>query len=286
LDTETSSLDVMEVQVRLIQLKTEDGPPYLVDATAVGVEPLLEALADKHVLAHNAVYDLAVLKKNFGYEHQGPITCTMLTAQVLYGCTNKKANLQDLLARNLKVEISKDEQTSDWFEELSTEMLEYAARDVVHLHALREDLVHRIHKSNADLDWPVDLENRTSKVTASMLVSGMPVSEEILAACIEESRVTAEAQLDELDAFVKETLPEKFLKANRTNNGPPSRAACARSALGCASSSLRIPLLPISSLRTLVVVGPVPEEQVTMPLGRSSLFPLMYVEDVCMSIIY
>ena len=60
------------------------------------------------------------------------------------------------------------------------------------------------------LDWTVDLENRMSKVIASMLVSGMPVSEEVLTACIEESRVTAEAQLSKLDEFVKAELPEKW----------------------------------------------------------------------------
>ena len=221
LDTETSSLDVMEARVRLVQLKTEDGPPYVINATAVDVDDLLQALADKHVVVHNAIYDLAVLKKNFGYEHRGPITCTMLTAQVLYGGTNKKAGLQDLLAQNLKVEISKEERDADWFGELSEEMLEYAAGDVMHLHALQEDLAQRIKKSNADLDSTVDLENRMSKVTASMLVSGMPVSEEVLASCIEESRATAEAQLAKLDEFMTDPLPEKFLKANRTNKKVP-----------------------------------------------------------------
>ena len=221
LDTETSSLDIMEARVRLVQLKTEDGLAYVIDATAVDLDDLLQSLADKHVVVHNAVYDLAVLKKNFGYEHRGSITCTMLTAQVLYGGTNKKAGLQDLLERNLKIEISKEERDADWFGKLSEEMLQYAAGDVIHLHALREDLAQRIQKSNADLDWTVDLENRMSKVTASMLVSGMPVSEEILTSCIEESRVTAEAQLAKLDEFVKDPLPEKFLKANKTNKKAP-----------------------------------------------------------------
>src|SRR5215217_2480998 len=145
----------------------------------------------------------------------------MLTAQVLYGGTNKKAGLQDLLERNLKIEIPKEERDADWFGKLSEEMLQYAVSDVMHLHALREDLTQRIQKSNANLDWTVDLENRMSKVTASMLVSGMPVSEEVLAACIEESRVTAEAQLSKLDEFVKDKLPKRFLKANRTNNKVP-----------------------------------------------------------------
>jgi DNA polymerase I len=211
----------MEARVRLVQLKTENGLPYVIDAIAVDVDDLLQALADKHLIVHNAVYDLAVLKKNFGYEHHGPVTCTMLTAQVLYGGTNKKAGLQDLLERNLKIEISKEEQTAEWFGELSNEMLQYAACDVMHLHVLWEDLAQRIQKSNAGLDWTVDLENRMSKVTAGMLVSGMPVSEEVLTACIEESRVTAEVQLSKLDEFVKDALPEKFLKANRTNKKVP-----------------------------------------------------------------
>src|SRR5215217_1766143 len=121
LDTETSSLDVMEAQVRLVQLKTENGLPYVIDATAVDVDDLLQALADRHVVVHNVAYNLAILKKNFRYEHQGLITCTMRTAQVLYGGTNKSAGLQDLLARNLNVAIPKEEQTADWFGELPPE---------------------------------------------------------------------------------------------------------------------------------------------------------------------
>src|SRR5215208_6321859 len=84
LDTETSGLDVREDRVRLIQVKTADSTPALVDATAVEPTPLLEALADKPVILHNAAYDLAVLRTIYGYVHCGPVADTMLAAQVYY----------------------------------------------------------------------------------------------------------------------------------------------------------------------------------------------------------
>jgi DNA polymerase I-like protein with 3'-5' exonuclease and polymerase domains len=130
LDTETSGLDVREDRVRLIQVKTADSTPALVDATAVEPTPLLEALADKHIILHNAAYDIAVLRSNYGYVHRGPVADTMLAAQVYYAGTNKTANLKDLLERLLEVEISKEEQAADWFGELTPKMLTYAAADV------------------------------------------------------------------------------------------------------------------------------------------------------------
>jgi DNA polymerase-1 len=221
LDTETSSLQVNEAEVRLIQLRLEDGATYLVDAKEVPVEGLLHALGDKHILAHNAVYDLAVLHARYGYEHRGPVSDTMLMFQVFYGGLNKKAGLGDAIKTVLGVEISKDEQTSDWFGDLTDAMLKYVARDVRHLHDLREALLNRIEDKAPGLLPVVDLEHRMAKVTAHMCAMGMPVDEAVFAECVQESKEAAHKKLDELDALVSAPVPEEYVRRNTKSKTVP-----------------------------------------------------------------
>src|SRR5215203_249748 len=221
LDTETSSLAVDEAQVRLLQVRTMDGSPYLVDLTQVKPETLLHALAHKHILVHNAVYDLAVLKARYGYEHCGPISDTMLMFQVFYGGTNKKAGLQDALKTMLDVELSKDEQVSDWMGKLTPEMLAYAACDVLYLHDLREALLTKVEEKAPHLKPVVDLEHRMAKVTAHMSAVGMPVDKEVFAECVRDSREAADQKLKELDALVTAPVPEDYQKKNTKNKKVP-----------------------------------------------------------------
>jgi DNA polymerase-1 len=228
-DTETfdpdgagRALDVRVARVRLIQIKAAGGTTYLVDAKALGAErvsPLLEELSRRRLLIHNAAYDLAVLRTNYGYIHHGPVSDTMLMAQVFYAGTNKPATLQHLLSSLLEVSISKDEQKSEWGNELSPAQLGYAALDVEHLQELYEVLSARIRKGN--LDAVADLENKMVKVIAEMSALGMPVDEELFAECVRESKESAEAQLGVLDGFVAAPLPEKYTKANTRNKNVP-----------------------------------------------------------------
>src|SRR5215212_4564361 len=209
LDTETSSLQVNEAKVRLIQIRTgKDADPVLADCQAVGVRPLLRSLEDKHLLGHNLAYDLAVLSSYYGYEHRGPVSDTMLMFQVFYGGASKRANLKDALKTMLGVELDKSEQTADWFGELSDEMLEYAARDVLYLHDLRDSLQDKIETKAPHLRPVVDLEHRMVKVTAHMSSVGMPVDEKVFAECVRQSRREAEEKLAELDALMDQDLPE------------------------------------------------------------------------------
>jgi DNA polymerase-1 len=221
LDTETSSLSVNEAEVRLIQVRIPGLPPYIVDLTKVRPEALLHSLSDKHLLLHNAVYDLSVLKARYDYEHEGPVSDTMLMFQVFYGGTNKKAGLQDALKTMLGVEVSKDEQVSDWFGELTPEMLAYAACDVLYLHDLREALLTKVEEKAPHLKPVVDLEHRMAKVTAHMSAVGMPVDKEVFAECVRESREAADQKLKELDALVTAPVPEDYQKKNTKNKKVP-----------------------------------------------------------------
>ena len=221
LDTETSSLSVNEAEVRLIQVRIPGLPPYIVDLTKVRPEALLHSLSDKHLLLHNAVYDLSVLKARYDYEHEGPVSDTMLMFQVYYGGTNKPANLKDAIKAMFGTEVSKDEQTSDWMGELTPEMLEYAATDVLHLHDLREALLTKVEEKAPHLKPVVDLEHRMAKVTAHMSAVGMPVDKEVFAECVRESREAADQKLKELDAHVTAPVPEDYQKKNTKNKKVP-----------------------------------------------------------------
>jgi DNA polymerase I len=227
LDTETfdptgedRALDVRRTRVRLLQLAVGESAPYVVDARTAGdIGPLLEALADRPVVVHNAAYDLAVLRTNYDYIHRGPVFDTFLAAKVFYAGTNNRAGLEDLLAGLLEVKVDKTNQTSDWSGELSEGQLVYAARDVLHLHELADVLRARTGKSSmADV---VELENRMVKVTAEMTALGMPVDEAVFAECVRESVESVEKSVAALDALVTEPLPEKFAKANAKNKNTP-----------------------------------------------------------------
>jgi DNA polymerase I-like protein with 3'-5' exonuclease and polymerase domains len=215
------ALDVRVARVRLIQVKTADGVPHVVDAAQVDVSGLLGALRDKPVIAHNAAYDLAVLRNNYGYIHDGPVFDTMLAAKVFYaGMPNAVAGYKELLERLLEVEISKDEQSSDWSAaELSPEQLRYAASDVEYL----DELAH-VLRTKADckgLGAVLDLENRMVMVVSEMSALGMPVDEAVFSACVRESEDGVAEQTAKLDSLITEPLPDKFVDANTKNKNVP-----------------------------------------------------------------
>jgi putative DNA primase/helicase len=216
------ALDVRVAQVRLIQVKTEDGSPWVIDAKSVGIAPLFEALRGKTLIMHNAAYDLAVLRTNFGYVHDGSVSDTMLAAQVFYaGKFNLDVSLQGLLEKLLEVKISKEEQTTHWgVDPLSDVQLAYAAADVEHLHELAEVLRTRVRKS-AGLEEVLNLENEMVKVVAEMGALGMPVDQEIFAECVSKSEAAIAEQLAKLDGLITAPTPENFITKNTKNKNVP-----------------------------------------------------------------
>jgi DNA polymerase I-like protein with 3'-5' exonuclease and polymerase domains len=216
------ALDVRVAQVRLIQVKTEDGSPWVIDAKSVGTAPLFEALRGKTLIMHNAAYDLAVLRTNFGYVHDGSVSDTMLAAQVFYaGKFNLDASLQGLLEKLLEVKISKEEQATHWgVDSLSDAQLAYAAADVEHLHELAEVLRRRVRKS-AGLEDVVNLENEMVKVVAEMGALGMPIDQEIFAECVSKSEAAIAEQLAKLDGLITAPTPEDFITKNTKNKNVP-----------------------------------------------------------------
>ena len=98
-------------------------------------------LADKSILKifHFARFDMGILAKTFGVMAE-PVYCTKIASRLARTYTDKHG-LKDLAREVLGVDVSKQQQLSDWgAEELSDAQVAYAATDVLHLHALKEKL--------------------------------------------------------------------------------------------------------------------------------------------------
>jgi ribonuclease D len=142
-DTETLGLNVNRDRLCLVQLSSGDGTAHLVqfDGRDYSAPNLKALLTDKGVLKifHFARFDIAVLEKYLGVVTT-PIYCTKIVSKLVRTYTDRHG-LKDLVAELAGVELSKQQQSSDWAAgELSQQQLAYAASDVLHLHAVKAKL--------------------------------------------------------------------------------------------------------------------------------------------------
>ena len=143
-DTETMGLNWNRDRLCLVQLSAGDGTAHLVQiippslgGTGPDCPNLKRVLSDPNVvkLMHFARFDVGILQRTLGIP-VAPIHCTKIAAKLVRTFTERHG-LRDLCRELLGVEISKQQQTSDWGAvELTAEQLAYAASDVLHLHAL------------------------------------------------------------------------------------------------------------------------------------------------------
>ncbi|MCZ6721086.1 MAG: ribonuclease D [Proteobacteria bacterium] len=143
IDTETMGLNPLRDRLCLIQLSDGEGDAHVVQfANGAYEAPNLKAiLADPHVttLFHYARFDLAVIRHYLGVDCS-PVYCTKVASKLTRTYTDRHS-LKDLCREILGVELSKQQQSSDWgAAELSKQQIEYAASDVLHLHGLRAHL--------------------------------------------------------------------------------------------------------------------------------------------------
>ena len=146
-DTETMGLNPVRDRLCLVQLSQGDGKCHLVQiakpaagqrATAPNLKALLE---DPKVLKlfHFARFDLSALKVNLDVDCT-PVYCTKIAAKLVRTFTDRHG-LKDLCKELLGIDLSKQQQSSDWgAAELSPAQLEYAAADVLYLHAVKARL--------------------------------------------------------------------------------------------------------------------------------------------------
>ena len=143
IDTETLGLNPHRDRLCVVQLSGGDGSADVVQIAAgqKSAPNLEKLLADQAVtkIFHFGRFDLAVLSHAFGVM-PGPVYCTKIASKLARTYTDRHG-LKDLARELLGVDMSKQQQSSDWAAaDLSKAQLEYAASDVLHLHAMRDKL--------------------------------------------------------------------------------------------------------------------------------------------------
>ncbi len=147
IDSETMGLQPARDRLCLVQLSGGDGNAHLVQilpgqTSAPNLERML-ADPDTLKLFHFGRFDIAVLLNRFGVLTR-PVYCTKIASRLVRTYTDRHG-LKDLVRELLEIDISKQQQSSDWgAAELSTAQLDYAASDVLHLHRLRDALDARL----------------------------------------------------------------------------------------------------------------------------------------------
>jgi ribonuclease D len=143
IDTETMGLNPGRDRLCVAQLSSGDGNAHLVQFAANAYEaPNLKALlANPQVLKlfHFGRFDIAMLRQHLGVL-AAPAYCTKIASRIARTFTDRHG-LKDLCKELLNVDLSKQQQQSDWGAgTLTPEQQQYAASDVLYLHALRERL--------------------------------------------------------------------------------------------------------------------------------------------------
>jgi DNA polymerase I len=209
-DCETTGLQPVYGGLRLLQLAALDRMPVVIDCWDLEDhhwQDLEEFFSIKRYwLAHNAVFDLGWLQEHEIYP-EGEVLCTMLASRILTnGLPNLKHGLQHVVKRYLKLEISKEEQKSDWTGDLTHNQLDYAAYDVELLTQLDGPINQRMAEGNLHKAW--FLECKALPTMAQLWRTGMPFQRDELEHLHQDLAADherlGEAFIDTLD----EALPE------------------------------------------------------------------------------
>ena len=149
-DTEAMGLNNHRDRLCLVQLSSGDGTAHLVQLNKNYAAPnLKKLLADPDVekIFHFARFDVAIIKKYLEIDCT-PIYCTKIASRLCRTYTDRHG-LRDLCREILKIDLSKQQQTSDWgAAELTEEQQKYAASDVLYLHEIKDHLAAILEREN------------------------------------------------------------------------------------------------------------------------------------------
>lgn len=150
IDTEAMGLNIARDRLCLVQVSNGDGRAHLVKINLQHKpKNLIKLLTDNNIqkIFHFARFDVSLIYSTFSVLIEN-IYCTKIASRLCRTYTDKHS-LKDLCKELLSVDLNKQEQTSDWgAEELKPSQMEYAAQDVLHLHALRDKLNDMLVREN------------------------------------------------------------------------------------------------------------------------------------------
>ena len=151
IDTETLGLNPIRDRLCLMQISSGNGEAHLIqfDGDNYGAPALCQLLSNIEIekIFHFARFDLAVIQ-HYLQISCGPVFCTKI-ASLLTRTYTDKHGLRDLCGELLGIEISKEQQQTDWAaEKLSEDQKYYAATDVLYLHKLKDILSKRLIREN------------------------------------------------------------------------------------------------------------------------------------------
>ncbi len=153
IDSETMGLKPQRDRLCLIQLSSGDGNAHLVqfEQCNYSAPNLVSLLEDPNItkIFHYARFDVAIIKK-YLKARTNSIYCTKIASKLVRTYTDKHG-LKDLCKELLNLDLSKQQQSSDWgAKHLTEEQKIYAASDVLHLHNIKEILDQRLIRENRD----------------------------------------------------------------------------------------------------------------------------------------
>jgi DNA polymerase I-like protein with 3'-5' exonuclease and polymerase domains len=187
-DSETTQLQPKMGGMRLLQLGTPGKLPVVLDCFSLDDNDWIEVeeffSVERTWVAHNAVFDLGWLQEHEIYP-AGKVLCTMLASRILTnGMPNVKHGLQHLVKRYLHEGISKEEQKSDWSGDLTESQLQYAAKDVLVLLDLFDQIQQRMATAALHPAWY--LECSALPAMAQLWRTGLPFNKQDLIKLIED----------------------------------------------------------------------------------------------------
>jgi ribonuclease D len=151
IDTETMGLNILRDRLCLLQISGGDGNAHVIqfEQNKYDAPNLKKILSDESIqkIFHYARFDLASIKHYLHIDIKN-IYCTKIASKLIRTYTDSHG-LKSICEELLGVEISKKQQSSDWGNlEITEKQLEYAASDVLHLHALKEKLNKMLIREN------------------------------------------------------------------------------------------------------------------------------------------
>ena len=190
-DQPAEALDPFRGEIRLLTVMVPGGRPVILDLKALGYRAADWAglFAGREVIGHNLHFDAAWLLEKLGVRLP-QMFCTWSAAKLLSNGDPRASNaLGPVLDRFLGVAVPKALGVSDWGSLMLTEgQLDYAARDVMHLHALKDKLTEALTVSG--LGKTFELEMALLPVVVDMESAGMPVCREKLAEVLAQAETT------------------------------------------------------------------------------------------------